>query len=131
CRPPAAAPIPSSRQAGAAMQGFDVDLDVERASAGASQSTIKRWARGAWQSVFGPRLAYERVQTSSAPASAPRWCPESDAGFASRLLFSWVTSLIAKGSRATLEAEDVWDTAPGDETAALSASFEASLREHG
>lgn len=56
-----------------------------------------------------------------------RWCPEERAGIWSRLLFTWVNPLMAKGASKQLGPEDLWDTLPEDETQRVSDEFHRHL----
>ena len=54
-----------------------------------------------------------------------RWCPEDEAGWLSRLLFSFVSSLMVKGQH--LEQADLWDTSRVDQPAAVWGTFQQHL----
>ncbi|KAL4446696.1 hypothetical protein ABPG77_007940 [Micractinium sp. CCAP 211/92] len=58
---------------------------------------------------------------------AGRWCPEEQAGFLSRLTFSYVGGLIRLGYRKTLNFDDLWDVAAEDGAASVSDAFQWSL----
>lgn len=55
------------------------------------------------------------------------WCPEQGAGLVSRLLFTWVDPLLAKGLHKSLDAEDLWGTMPEDAAGEVAAAFQWHL----
>jgi hypothetical protein len=61
------------------------------------------------------------------PVAVLRWCPEEGAGWLSRLFFSYVDSLVAKGRRKVLMPEDLWDVAAADEAGLVWGAFKAQL----
>ena len=54
--------------------------------------------------------------------------PEETASWPSQLTFFWVTSLITLGNRKHLDAEDLWDVAEQDKTAALAQKMHTAWR---
>jgi hypothetical protein len=54
-----------------------------------------------------------------------RWCPEDEAGWGSRLLFSFVSSLMSKGQH--LDQQDLWDTSRQDEPEVVWGEFKQHL----
>lgn len=56
-----------------------------------------------------------------------RWCPEEEAGFFSRLFFTWVGGLLKLGEQKALEQHDLWHVAKEDEAALVSEKFMARL----
>ncbi len=57
-----------------------------------------------------------------------RWCPEESASYLSWLTFSFVSSLVAEGSRKALQQEDLWDLPHGEEAAKQCSSFNQALQ---
>eukprot|EP00897_Mesotaenium_endlicherianum_P000582 jgi/Mesen1/10524/ME000083S10028 len=52
------------------------------------------------------------------------WCPEEEAGLASRATFSWVTGLMWLGNQKVLHLGDLWSTAPADSSVAVGGRLE-------
>lgn len=61
------------------------------------------------------------------PTTTSRWCPEEEASWFGRLLFTYVNSLVAKGRRKALEPEDLWSTAHWDEAGRVAGAFQQQL----
>lgn len=58
----------------------------------------------------------------------PRWCPEENANWLSRLFFLYVNSLITKGAEKHLLQHDLWDVSHDDEPGRVYRRFEHELQ---
>ncbi|KAH7620070.1 putative ABC transporter C family member 10 [Nannochloris sp. 'desiccata'] len=57
-----------------------------------------------------------------------KWIPEEEASWISHALFLWVGGLLNLGTQKSLEHDDLWDIAPGDEASRVSALFQNQLQ---
>lgn len=75
---------------------------------------------------FSPLSTHDTAAAAGrAGTSTGRWCPEDEAGWLSRLFFSYLGGLLAKGDR--LELEELPDVSVHDEPHAVWGAFERHL----
>jgi hypothetical protein len=71
---------------------------------------------------------YHHAHSRNSPITTSRWCPEEEASWWGRLLFTYVNTLVAKGRRKALDSEELWSTAHRDEAARVSGAFQQQLQ---
>ncbi|KAL6768590.1 hypothetical protein ACKKBF_B11340 [Auxenochlorella protothecoides x Auxenochlorella symbiontica] len=103
------------------MYGFDVEGGPVKVPV--SQNEPTSWWR--WLRRDPAYSALGAEEATSATGGA--WCPEQGAGLVSRLLFTWVDPLLAKGLHKSLDAEDLWGTMPEDAAGEVAAAFQWHL----
>ena len=144
---PSAAPAPAptaaaSASAGATPAATSADSPKEEAIAAKPLASADGGGRGCCAALMrsrccGPALGWladayrgfngaRALGPDGAPLS-PEWCPEQQAGLASRLFFAYANGLVAKGAAKHLEQADLWTTAAADEPRVVWERFEAAL----
>jgi len=110
---------------------------------------LPAWLGGSFESRLPPLQSFRPLPTSDDPFTfsdedpdteiristhpyrdypSQKWIPEAEASWISHALFLWVGGLLNLGTQKSLEHDDLWDIAPGDEASRVSALFQDQLQ---